>query len=154
MIPGDRLICVFVQDQGAGARFKDWPLHSTIVPWFRSEVSSDSLASEVKASLEGAGAFVAAAGGEAGFGRKGQKQVNLIETSSPLEDIEQKVRRLLHGHGVWIADETTKVRRPFRPHVTVQKSGRVHRGDTWSVKKLYIVLQKGDYKEIVSIIDL
>jgi len=35
MLPGDRLICAFVSERKVGATFRLWPLHVTIVPWFR-----------------------------------------------------------------------------------------------------------------------
>jgi 2'-5' RNA ligase len=154
MVPGDRLLCAFVENRKAADTFKDWPLHITIVPWFRAGVSNKQLSDELNSGLKDVHPFTVNVDGEAKFGYRGRKLVHLIETPSPLEAVEQKARELLHRHDAWIVDETTKIRRPFRPHVTSQKSGGLQGGDTFVCDALYIIEQKGDYKEIMSKINL
>ncbi len=154
MQPGDRLVCAFLENRETGETFTDWPLHITIVPWFRTEVTSDVLAEEMQAAMRDIEPFEAVAGGEAGFGYKGQKLVNLILTPSSLEDIEKAVREVLHGHNAWMVDETTKIRRVFRPHVTKNTSGRVYEGDVFPINSIYIIEQKGVRKEITGKISL
>lgn len=155
MIPGDRLLCAFVANQPAvGDSFSDWPLHVTIIPWFRAELPSQDLGRELAGRLDGIAPFRVSIDGESHFGFKGRKTVNLIKTPTPLMDIERQARAILRENKAWLVDETTKTRRPFMPHVTVQKSGRVHEGDSFSVDKLYIVEQKGQHKVIVEVIQL
>ncbi|HSH18260.1 MAG TPA: 2'-5' RNA ligase family protein [Candidatus Saccharimonadales bacterium] len=155
MLPGDRLLCVFLDERPAGDSFTDWPLHITIVPWFRTAVPTNELTAHMKERLNSVTPFTFIVGGEAGFGFKGRKLVNLVEQPSPLDTIERQTRNLLHEHEAWLVDETTKKRRSFRPHVTVQKSGRVHEGDTFLCNALYIVEQKGGgHKEISARIEL
>lgn len=154
MLPGDRLLCAFLENRSAGETFTDWPLHVTIIPWFRAEVASDELANIIKQKLASMSSFMYTVAGEAGFGYKGRKLVNLIVQPSPLDSIEKYVRSVLHEQRAWIVDETTEATRTFRPHITSLKTGRVHEGDSLLCDTLYIVEQKGEYKEIVSRIDL
>jgi 2'-5' RNA ligase len=154
MRPGDRLFCCFIDPHAEGEVFKEWPLHITLIPWFRTGVSSSELCQETQTLMAGIGPFDAITGGEAGFGRGGTKLVNLIELPSPLQDIEIALWRMLKSHDTWIVDETVKFERTFRPHVTVQKNSRRVKGDIVRCDSLYIIEQKGDYKEIVSRIHL
>lgn len=154
MRPGDRLLCCFIENHLAGNTFSEWPLHSTIVPWFRSSAATRELADALKARLASTSPFKIVIGGEAGFGYHGRKLVNLIESPTPLEYIEKEFREILHARDAWIVDETTKIQRQFLPHVTVLGSNRVHAGDTINCSSLYIVEQKGDYKETVGSIYL
>lgn len=153
MMPGDRLICMFVDSFGQGHEFSDWPLHLTIVPWFRNGMASDDLTAQFERALQGVGPFEMKVDGEARFGRR-KKLVNLIETPSPITKVEQIIRRSLQDNDSWIVDETTKIRRHFRPHITEQNYARVQSGDKISVDRLYIVEKRGDYKEIVATVNL
>jgi 2'-5' RNA ligase len=152
MKPGDRLVCAFVDQLPVGTDFKEWPLHVTIVPWFRADVSSYALARGIKTALSGISPFEIRVDGEAVFGR--DKTVNLIEQPTPLNDIESQVRSVLKNHNAWLVDESTKKKRPFKPHVTAQKSARLNEGEGFLCDRLYIVEQKGDHKSIEAEIPL
>lgn len=139
----------FVKPMEVGSRFKDWPLHITIVPWFRTDISSEELVSELVSKLADIKPFEARVGKETHFGGW-RKLVNLIMQPSPLAQIERIVRTTLKSHDAWLVDESTKKQRPYRPHITAQLEGRVYEGDRIAIGKLYIVMQKGDYKIIES----
>lgn len=153
MLPGDRLVCVFLKPQTAGTQFKDWLLHATIVPWFRLESSSRQVAEGLERALTAIGPFEAKAGEEVVMGPR-KRQARLLQQDTGFTDIEQKVRNYLRKKRAWLVDETTKKPRQFRPHVTVQKSKELNEGQTFKVEKLYIVEQKGNYKEVVAEISL
>ena len=150
MQPGDRLVCVFVSEPPL--EFKDWPLHVTVVPWFRTDLTSAELADELQSRLSGYKGFQAVMGDEAAFGH--HKTVNLVAQPTPLIEIEEQVRTALKQHHAWLVDETTKRGREYRPHVTAQKTGRLYRGDCFVVNKLYIIEQKGGLKKIVDLTNL
>lgn len=147
MRPGDRLICTFTEPQPAGFRFKKWPLHVTIVPWFRLSLPPAELARNYKRHLVGSQPFEVTVGGPAEFGYKKRKQVNLV-VAPELRRLEGQTRRFLHAHKAWVVDEADKTRRGFRPHITVQDGGRAREGDTFRCDRLYVVAQHGDYKEV------
>lgn len=154
MIPGDRLFCALVENMHVGDMFTDWPLHVTIVPWFRADTTSEDLGRELSRRLTDLAPFVVSVAGETRMGHRGRRKVNLIVTPTPLQTIEKEARALLHEKSAWIVDETTRRQRPFVPHVTHQKSGRLQEGDTFVCNSVYIVEQKGDCKEIVSRIEV
>lgn len=83
------------------------------------------------------------------FGPHHNRPATLLSSSTPFTSIEQRVRNYFHKKRAWLVDETTKIRREFRPHVTAQKTGRLREGDTFVCDRLYIVEQKGGFKEIV-----
>lgn len=147
MRPGDRLVCMLIKPLERGARFKAWPLHITIIPWFRVPENNAELLADLRRRLEPFQPFEATVNGEARFGKG--RLVNLIAQPSPLTSVARQVRVYLHLRGAWIVDETTKVRRPFRPHVTIQGDTRLQRGDRIYCDQLTVVEQYGDYKEVI-----
>ena len=152
MRPGDRLICAFVDHFDQGDRFKDWPLHVTVVPWFRTEFSSDKLADELCDRLCSHKSFQVVMSDETQLGRG--KTVNLVARPTPLMEIEEQVRVVVKRNDAWLIDETTKRHREFRPHVTAQKDIRLYRGDTFICNAFYVIEQKGDHKEVVARVNL
>jgi 2'-5' RNA ligase len=148
MLPGDRLFCSFVEPRPVGDTFAAWPLHITVVPWFRTELPNSELCGRLSQRLQTISAFTVRVAGEDMFGG-GRRLVSLIAEPTPLHDIEREARDLLHQAGAWLVDETTKLRRPYRPHVTAQVAGRLHESDSFDCDALYIVQQKGDHKEVV-----
>jgi len=150
MLPGDRLVCAFVEKQTVGLQFKQWPLHVTIVPWFRLDETSEVIAQGLERALAAIPPFQLVADGTAQFGPRGGRPVSLLRASEPLIQVEEKVRIYFHKKHAWLVDETTKKRYDFRPHVTMQGDAHLQDGDTFLCDRLYIVQQKGDYKEITN----
>lgn len=154
MRPGDRLVCVLVEPLLAGQTFKQWPLHVTIVPWFRTEVETHNLNTEFKKLLSEMPAFEVSIGKTTQFGYRKDKTVALVRLPNPLTKIERMVRRALKSHKAWLADETTKSRRGYRPHVTDQTDKCLRENDKFYCDRLYTIEQKGDYKEVVAEVKL
>jgi len=154
MLPGDRLVCAFVERQRVGLQFKTWLLHVTVVPWFRVPSSSEAIAAGLKQALKTIAPFEVAGESEAMFGLRKNRPVRLLVQLTILSDIEQKVRTYLHKKRAWLADETTKHRQEFRPHVAAQKDAGLQEGAKFIIDGLYIVEQKGNYKEIVAEVKL
>lgn len=149
MLPKDRLVCGFVRPTTVGAMFKTWPLHVTIVPWFRLTDATDSIIRSLTEALTPIRPFIVTANAETMMGPRHDRPVVLIAEPTPLQDIEQRVRTYFHKKRALLVDETTKKQRSFRPHVTVQKEDRLQTGDSFAVDSIYIVEQKGDYKQVV-----
>lgn len=154
MRPGDRLLVAFTKPIPIGTQFSEWILHVTVVPWFRLGAPSQAIAVALTEDLEDIAPFVAVVGEEDHFGHGHRKLVNLIELPTSFQVIEARCREYLHDEQAWIVDETTSRRYDYRPHITAQTSGRVKQGDTFKCDRLYIVEQKGEYKEVTSIITL
>lgn len=148
MKPGDRMICIFVNDIPIGTTFTEWPLHVTIVPWFRLDTPSSDLAKQLQKHYIGSKPFQINVLQETQLGYKKRKTVNSIEAAE-LNRLEGQTRRLLHSYKTWIVDEADKTRK-FHPHITAQKSNRIHEGDIIKCDRLYVISQHGDFKQIDS----
>ena len=153
MLPGDRLVCAFIGPVKPGSTFKLWLLHVTIVPWFRLPDSSAVLADGLKRAFVTIGPFGAVVGQETRFGPKKNRPAHLLDGQG-FAELEQRTRRYLRKKRAWLVDETTKRRRQFRPHVTFQGDEHLQEGGELNFDKVYIVEQKGDYKEVVAEINL
>lgn len=154
MLPGDRLICAFVEQQTVHSALKRWPLHVTIVPWFRLDDASERLAQGLTRALKEVSPFETVMDGAAFFGIKKNRPVRLIAQPTPFSHIEAKARTYLHKKRALLIDETTKRRVAYRPHVTNQGMMGLSEGATFWCERIYIVEQRGDYKEIVSDVTL
>jgi 2'-5' RNA ligase len=150
MLPGDRLICGFVEPQQVGFTFKKWLLHITLVPWFRLEDDSPSITDGLERALVIIEPLKARIENTSeNFGAR-KRPAGVITQPTPFIAIESKVRSYLHKKRAWLVDETTKQHYDFRPHVTLQPDSELRVGDAFRCDRLYIVEQKGEYKEIVS----
>ena len=154
MLPGDRLVVALVKPYQVGDRFIDWPLHVTVVPWFRLNNKPERIAKGLTKALTPIKPFDVIMNQTAWFGPKKNRQAHLIELPTPFSEIEKRVRNYFHKKRAWLVDETTKKRRDFRPHVTVQKSNQLRVGDSFKIDCLYLVEQRGSQKEIVAEIKL
>jgi 2'-5' RNA ligase len=150
MLPNDRLVCAFIEPQAIGARFKTWLLHVTIVPWFRTSASSESITSGLSRAVTSIHPFEAVADGEVNLGPRKNRPARLLRQPTPFTQIEAKVRAYLHKRRSFLVDETTKQKHEFRPHVTVQAGSSLDSDATFWCDRLYIVEQRGEYKEVVS----
>jgi len=153
MLPGDRLVCAFVEPPAAGTEFSDWPLHVTIMPWFRLDASAQQLAAGLKQALTSIKPFESKAGELVKMGPR-KRPARLLQLPTPFTEIEVRVRNYFHKKRAWLVDETTKKPRQYRPHVTFQKAAELGEGKSFHVSRLYIVEQKGDYKVITAEISL
>jgi 2'-5' RNA ligase len=153
MQPGDRLICAFVDSISADKVFSQWPLHLTILPWFRVDISSQTLTSKLKRAYEGIKPFSITVLHTSQLGYKKQKTVNLV-SAAELPLIEHQTRDLLHENQAWIIDEADKSYRQYVPHITHQISGSCNEGENLLCARLFIVEQKGTTKKVVGVVEL
>lgn len=153
MYPGDRLLCFFVQPVER-SEFRGWPLHITVVPWFRLALPATKLSADLAAAFAKFRVFDIRVAGEAFFGRRHSRVVDLLEASAEMSTIEQACRQYLHAQNAWIVDETTRRRFAYRPHVTRQGNVRVYGGDVIRCQSVCIVEQHGDYKTVVDKVEL
>lgn len=153
MMPGDRLVCAFVNPQKVGKQFSKWPLHVTIVPWFRLKDNSEQVAEGLAKATAPIRPFMVSVVGKAEFGPKRNRPAHLLEPAEFLE-LERRVRNYLHQKRAWLVDETTKKPRLFVPHVTFQDGEHLTESSQLFCDRLFIVEQKGEYKELVGEVTL
>ena len=151
MLPGDRLVCALLEPLKPGETFSRWPLHVTIVPWFRLDETSDNVARSLEKALIAMRPFEVRVIGEAMFGPRKNRPAKLLESPGPFETVETKVRNYLHKKRAWLVDETTRRPRRFRSHVTLQ-SGSKDDFDAVYCERLYLVVQQGSVKRVEAVI--
>lgn len=149
MLPGDRLVCAFVRLIHVGYTFQQWPLHVTVVPWFRLPDSTEHIAASLTVALTSVAPFEATAAEQTMLGPRRNRPALLLHEPTPFHDVEQHVRAYFHKKRAWLVDETTKQRRSYRPHVTVQKDDRLTVGDRFTCDRVYLVAQMGGIKTVV-----
>lgn len=154
MQPGDRLICAFLEPLSVGRQFKEWPLHVTVMPWFRLDDPSDRVAAGLEQAFSGIAPFSAEAGRQVSLGPKKNRPARVLEPAGSFPGLEARSRRYLHKKRAWLVDETTQARREYLPHVTYQRGDVLGADRTIYCDRLYVVEQKGDYKEIVAEVPL
>lgn len=154
MHPGDRLVCALVRKVAVGDMFQSWPLHVTIVPWFRLDDATDHIVTGLAEALKPVMPFGSFADTETMMGPRKNRPALLIREPSTFHDVERRVRNYFHKKRAWLVDETTKVHRSFRPHVTMQKTDRLQPGDRFQTDALYIIEQKGSVKAVVGEVPL
>lgn len=153
MRPGDRLICALVEPLGVGRRFQGWPLHVTVIPWFRLGDDTERLAAGLRQAFTGIPPFESAVRGVTRLGPNKDRVAHLLEPAL-YPELESRARRYLHKKRAWLADETTRTRRPYLPHVTFQGDDHLEGGDSIYCDRVYIVAQEGDTKLVAGEIAL
>lgn len=156
MIPGDLLICAFINSNNIdlNLEFKEWPLHITVVPWFRLRSKIDNLNSELQKEIIKINKIDVDIGEEDYFGFNKDKLVNLISNPNKLNSIEKLVRRIVKNHAFWLVDNTSKRHIKYNPHVTAQLAGRVNKTEKYNINKLYLIKHYGKNKKVIKIINL
>jgi hypothetical protein len=138
-----------VQPIAVGDTFPRWPLHVTVVPWFRLNDQTDHIVEGLTESLQPIVPFTATSEMQSMLGPRRNRPAMLLRKPTPFQVIEQRVRTYFHKKRAWLVDETTKVRQVYRPHVTFQQDERLRPGETFQCDRLYVVEQFGDKKAVV-----
>lgn len=143
------MVCAFVEPQAIGALFKrvEWPLHVTIVPWFRLKVSQEQFIQTLQKELSGYRPFKTEVT-RPGHSHSGLRRLSLLKKES-WQPIHETVLEIVLRHAT-MAVPLTFAHQHYRPHVTYQKHAHLNTGDTFTCDRLYIVEQKSDYKQITA----
>jgi hypothetical protein len=117
----------FVEASPVGERFgkRHWPLHVTLL---RFDMAPEAAREAVSGAV---GVFEAPhllVGHDADFGYRGRVRVSLVEPDAALQLLHDRIRHAVAEAGGKI-HSPQHTGRGFRPHITVQGSRRVARGD-------------------------
>lgn len=121
----DFLVVCMLESIEIGAQFTMWPLHMTIIPWFKADelepviVALSSVTAQHKP-------FTVEVGERAFFGPKGKLPVMMIENTQELQSIHQELLELILSEGWTLEGRYTGDN--YTPHVT-QKGGRDAHGE-------------------------
>ena len=140
MAAHDQLVCALVHELAVGETFEDWPLHVTIVPWFKPRVGEAVLLGHLAQAVKDQLAFSATVGKDAYFGAKA---VSLMQQIPHWQRIQEAAFAVVGEDAVPTAPYNF-VGSNFKPHMTVQKDLRLHPGDTFVCDALYVIEHTGE----------
>lgn len=150
MQPGDVLVCVFVEDVGTGDTFEQWPLHVTLVPWFRLYTETRNFIETLTNELSAQNAFTDTVGEREVFSKR---EANVLNKPT-WQPLHEAVLSCVYNSGEPAAKQFRYVADNYQPHVTVQARTALHAGDTIEVSTVTVVEQKGDYKQAIATLSL
>lgn len=123
---------------GDGFAVRDWPLHITVLPPFRTDAAPAEIAAAIASATSTQAPVRATAGQDEMFGRHKDLPVTVL--------IENEALALLHRTLVDAVrpfaaspDEPAFTGPGFRPHITIKRHGRVHAGDEFSLTQIALV---------------
>ncbi|MGN7798066.1 2'-5' RNA ligase family protein [Leifsonia sp. 22587] len=112
----------------------DWPLHVTIVPPFETELSAEGVA----ALLPSVPPIPVTGGARERFGAHRTVPVTVLRASPALHALHTASVDALEAADVVLRDQH-HLRDGYRPHVTDQRSGRLHPGEHALLTALCVV---------------
>lgn len=116
----------------------DWPLHMTIAGVFAVDWESTDLLQKLKNLLSKQKPIVVVADKDDYFGEQKQTQVTILGMTPELRQLHFDIVALLENSSAGF-HESQYLGDGFKAHVTVQKQGRLHKGDEVIVDELSIV---------------
>lgn len=133
-------IIQFFEDTPVGSQFfwKDWPLHATVADVFAIEWNVPTMTAELTETLKKHEQATSVIEDDRFFGDQGQVQVALLRKTDSLVKLHHDVIAVL-GEGGWRPNDPQFAKEGFLPHSTVQKHGRLNKGDEVKFNALSII---------------
>lgn len=150
MQPRDLLVGVFIEKFDVGDTFEEWPLHVTLVPWFRLETAKEQFIRKLKKELAPIKPFTDTAGEREIFSKR---EANVLDKRK-WQTLHEAVLACVYNTAEPAARQFRFVAEAFQPHVTVQPDGGLRAGESVEADVVYVVEQRGDYKQVVETINL
>jgi len=156
---GDRVIVSLLQPLARGERFHKWPLHLTLMPWFRTNLPAYEVTKLMSAALQGVEPFTATMGETARFGFKDQVPVRVVHAPNGFEEMHRRLLKAFHEHPEIEVLDGEHTGPNFRAHVTLHGYEPLREGDIIACNDLQIVRLAdvhpgGATKEVEGEIDL
>ncbi|HSX28540.1 MAG TPA: 2'-5' RNA ligase family protein [Candidatus Saccharimonadales bacterium] len=157
--PGDRVLSSLLQPLAPGEAFRHWPLHVTVFPWFRTDLTTHDLQQLLADTLQGIEPFTATMGETAHFGYQSEVPVRVVLAPNQFEEIHQRVLRAFDAHPDIKIIAPEHIGPNFRAHVTLHGYEPLREGDIVACNDLQIVHlgaihPGGSTKEVEGEIDL
>lgn len=139
-------------DLGAEYQFNDWPLHVTLLPWFRAEGGVDERISNVVEDMRACRVYLGAKilGPVALYGVKEDIPVRPIGNSTQLGIIHGMLLREFHS----TLENRDFIGGNYNPHLTIRDNEDPGEGFEFLVDKFSLVRHDGTHKTVVLSPDL
>ena len=136
-------------DDGTEFHMTSWPLHSSLADVFAVDWEGASMLEKLSELLSHEQKLETVADDDTYFGPPEKRvQVTLVKNTPELQSLHNKIVDLLEGAG-GVFNEPEYTKEGFKPHSTVQKHARLHKGDTVKFNALTVVdmFPNGDIKQ-------
>jgi hypothetical protein len=155
------MVCHMLEKAPEGFQFSEWPLHLTVVPWFRVEEGAllNTLLA-IEATAKKVGSFAIKAKGDAWYGPKGDVPVTEVEdtTGGKLVKLHLGLLQGIQHSGGTILD-LTYTGESYSPHVSLTKNGSslqrdrvIHCSNITVVEKTRREVEDKQVVEVVSLV--
>jgi 2'-5' RNA ligase superfamily len=132
MLPGDRLIVAFLRPRTVDTAFERWPLHITIVPWFRSKVSTTELQQKLVEAYANIGPFSTSVGPEEQFGYHAAVTVNVLAIPNGFEHLQERTVKVLEELAIPVVAHHWDPN-DFRAHIHISRVNMWQKANRYSV---------------------
>lgn len=154
METGSLILVVMVEPPAISYSFRrkrmDWPLHITLIPWFKT-VDEQAVIESIKRALGAIPSFELTVGSDTMFG---ETSVSLIADPEPIVDLHNVLLETVAQNVVfsqmpnWIGNE-------YQPHITHHDDSRLADGQKVTVKDVTVVrLLPNNICQVVDIMEL
>lgn len=156
---GDYVLVSLLQPLRAGEQFRKWPLHVTILPWFRTHLDPHELQALLQEHTRGVDAFTAMMGATAQFGYHDQVPVRVVNEPNDFRKLHNHLfEALSHDERILFLD-TSHCGPHFKAHITLHHAEPLREGDLITCNELQLVRLAdihpgGASKEVVREVEL
>lgn len=131
------LLAFMLEPLEKGDQFIGWPLHITLVPWFRSNFGSEHVARDIEATILGTDRLTVRGITRSMLGR--QRNVPVTDVvSSDLHDLHRKLLTVFDNDAYTLSD-SKYTGANYRPHVTKKGNKELKPGHEIEIDSLYLV---------------
>jgi len=153
------MVCHMLEEAPEGHQFSNWPLHLTVIPWFR--VEEEALPSTLLAIEETAkrvGSFAVRTKGNAWYGPKDDVPVTEVEdTTSRLAKLHHGLLQSIQDGGGTVID-LTYTGANYSPHVSLTEDSRgLQPGQVLELSNITVVEKRQrevEDKQVVKVVSL
>ena len=137
------ILVSFVQNVNEGDHFKrsSWPLHVTLVPWFKTD-QADKFISDLSEIFNSQKSIVAEAGGFEMFGMKRNVPVNIIVPNSQLTELHNRLLGFVQQNANLKSDRY--VGENYRAHISHVDKGNIREHDEITINNIALVELVGE----------
>ncbi len=128
------MLAVLLERKEAGNEFGRWPLHVTLIPWFKLEKPVQELSASIQHLLDTFQQFSVKVGSQKQWGRNTVFTIN----SPALHALHNGLLQLINQE----ANITAPMRfvgEDFQPHITQKAYATVQPGFSVTIKKIYLI---------------
>jgi 2'-5' RNA ligase len=131
------LLAVLLDPLEKGEQFVRWPLHITLIPWFRTALPERQILFDIQAVCEAFEPFGARGVSREQFGWRGTRAVTAL-ASPDLHDLHRALLERLKN-GPYQLQQDKHIGDSFQPHVTKKGNAELKPGHEIAVDRIYLV---------------